>query len=149
MINYFDNSSTTKPCQAAIDAFCVAAEQFGNPSSLHRIGLEAEHLLKSARKEIATLLSAEDKSIFFTSGGTEANNMAIIGTAYRRKSIGRHLITTAIEHPSVLNAFHFLEAEGWQVTYLSVDRYGKISLEELEAALTPKTTLVSIAHVNN
>ena len=148
-IYYFDNSATTEPCQAAVDAVLYAAEHFGNPSSLHRIGMRAENLIKSARKTIAEILHTQEQCITFTAGGTEANNMAILGTAYRRKSIGKHLITTAIEHPSVLNAFQFLQSQGWEVTYLPVDVRGLIRIEDLKNALTPKTTLVSVAHVNN
>lgn len=132
-----------------MDAVLYAAEHFGNPSSLHRIGMRAENLIKSARKTIAEILHTQEQCITFTAGGTEANNMAILGTAYRRKSIGKHLITTAIEHPSVLNAFQFLQSQGWEVTYLPVDVRGLIRIEDLKNALTPKTTLVSVAHVNN
>ncbi len=148
-IFYFDNSATTKPCRAAVDASVNAAVNFGNPSSLHKLGVDAENLLKAARKSIAATLGCEDKNIYFTSGGTESNNIAIIGTACRKKSIGKHIITTKIEHPSVLNAFEFLEQNGWEVSYLDVDENGLISLEQLRSILTPKTTLVSIAHVNN
>lgn len=148
-IFYFDNSATTKPCQEAVNAMVEAAECFGNPSSLHKLGINAENILKSARKTIAASLGCEDKNIYFTSGGTESNNIAILGTAFRKKSIGTHVITTRTEHPSVLNAFEHLASLGWTVSYLDVDKNGIISLDQLRSLMTPKTTLVSIAHVNN
>ena len=148
-IYYFDNSATTKPCEDAVEAVKNAAEVYGNPSSLHKLGVLAENIIKASRKTIAASLGCDDKNIYFTSGGTESNNIAIIGTAYRKQSIGKHIITTKTEHPSVLNAFEFLESQGWSVTYLDVDSNGVISLSQLKEALTPKTVLVSMAHVNN
>ena len=146
---YFDNSATTKPCEDAVEAIKNAAEVYGNPSSLHKLGILAENILKSSRKTIAASLGCDEKNIYFTSGGTESNNIAIIGTAYRKQSIGKHIVTTKTEHPSVLNAFEFLESQGWSVTYLDVDSNGVISLSQLKECLTPKTVLVSMAHVNN
>lgn len=146
---YLDNASTTKPSKAAVEAMCMAAESFGNPSSLHGLGLESEKLITKSRNVIADILGADAKNIFFTSGGTEANNTAVFGTAYDRAKLGRHLITTKIEHPSVLETFRKLESEGFEVTYLSPDSNGRISLEELEASLRDDTVLVSVMHVNN
>lgn len=147
---YLDNAATTpvhpEVAQAVME--CML-EDFGNPSSLHRMGLRAEKKLKEARERIASALGVDADGIFFTSGGTEANNLAIIGTALARKREGRHCITTQIEHPSVLNTFKYLEKEGWEVTYLPVNKEGVISLDDLKKALRPDTVLVSIMHVNN
>lgn len=148
-IFYFDNSATTKPCRDAVEAIVKSAEIFGNPSSLHRLGISAENILKGARHTIAQSLMCDDKNIYFTSGGTESNNTAIIGTAYRKKSIGKHIVTLKTEHPSVLNAFKFLENSGWDVTYLDVDKNGTVDISQLESVLTSHTVLVSMAHVNN
>ena len=147
--NYFDNSATTEPCDYAVEAMLDAAKNFGNPSSLHSMGISAENILKSSRKILAQSLKVEDKCFYFTSCGTESNNTAIIGTAYRKKSIGTHIITTKIEHPSVLNAFKFLESQGWSATYLDTDKNGRVDLDMLKRSLTSKTVLVSMAHVNN
>lgn len=122
---------------------------YGNPSSIHRKGLEAERLLKEARRRVARVLGARDDEVLFTSGGTEANNLAIKGAAYRHRRRGTHLITTAVEHPSVLNSFRQLENEGFTVTYLPVDKSGLLCLDHLERALQPSTTLISINHVNS
>ena len=146
---YLDNAATTRPCKEAIDAMIHSAEVFGNPSSLHQIGLEAEKMVEKSRKIIADKLGVEAKDIYFTSGGTESNNTAIYGAAYGLGKIGKELITTKVEHPSVLESFKRLEKEGYQVTYLGVDSEGVIDLEELAAALSEKTVLVSIMHVNN
>lgn len=148
-IIYLDNAATTKPCREAVEAMCLAAEIFGNPSSLHKMGLESEKLVEAARQKVAERLGVESKKLFFTSGGTEANNMAIFGTARAKKKLGTHIITTKIEHPSVLESFKELENEGFEVTYLNVDSECRINLEEFENALTEKTTLVSVMHVNN
>ena len=147
--DYFDNSATTEPCDYAVSAMLDAAKNFGNPSSLHKPGISAENILKDARKTLAQSLRAEDKCFYFTSCGTESNNTAIIGTAYRKKSIGTHIITTKTEHPSVLNAFRFLESQGWSATYLDVDKNGIVDIDMLKRSITSKTVLVSMAHVNN
>lgn len=147
---YLDNSATTKPYEEALVAFRTASEQFfANPSSLHRKGGEAERLLRQARSSIANLLNVKINEIIFTSGGTESNNLAIKGTALQYLNQGKHLITSSIEHASTLEAFRQLESLGFKVTYLSVDQEGKVSLDELAAALTSETILVSIMHVNN
>ena len=148
-IIYLDNAATTKPSKAAVEAMLRAAEHFGNPSSLYGLGLDAEKLINGARAKIAGRLGIDTKCVYFTSGGTEANNTAVLGTAYARRKTGTRVITTKIEHPSVLEAFKKLEQEGFDVVYLGVDRDCRIDLEELKAALNEDTTLVSVMHVNN
>ena len=147
---YFDNSATTKPNPLVLDTFQkVARDFFGNPSSIHHFGLESEKLVRTARVQIASLLGVKEQEIFFTSGGTEGNNLAIKGVAYKYKSRGKHIITSAIEHPSVFNTCLQLEKEGFAVTFLPVGKDGRVSLEALEGALRDDTILVSIMHVNN
>lgn len=147
---YLDNSATTKPYKEVIHTFTeVATTYFGNPSSLHTLGVEAERLLTEARKRIAATLNVGGDEIIFTSGGTEGNNIAIKGTAYARKKRGKHLITTRVEHASVLKVFEELEMDGFEVLYLDVDSQGKIRLEDLYSAIRNDTILVSIHHVNN
>ena len=147
---YFDNSATTRCTQAAVDAMQKALlEDYGNPSSLHMKGVTAESYIKTAAAQIAKLLKVSEKEILFTSGGTESNNLALIGTAIANQRAGRHIITTAIEHASVYNPLIFLEEQGYEVTYLPVDQKGRISLDELEAAVREDTILVSMMHVNN
>lgn len=147
---YLDNSSTTKAldevAQAVIDAMTA---HFGNPSSLHRKGIEAEKIMRQAREKVAQALGVNPREIYFTSGGTESNNWAIKGAAYSLRRRGNHIITTSIEHPSVLEVFGVLEREGFKVTYLKVDKEGFIDTDELKEALTPETVLVSIMYVNN
>lgn len=147
---YFDNSATTKPYPEVIESFIkVSTDYFGNPSSLHGLGVQAEKLLSAARKQMAELLKVKSSEIYFTSGGTESNNLAIKGVAQAYANRGKHIITTAIEHPSVGDACHSLEEQGFELTYLPVDEQGRISLSELELALREDTILVSIMHVNN
>jgi cysteine desulfurase len=147
---YFDNSATTKPYKEAVESFAmVSTEYYGNPSSLHGIGGRAEKLLTQAREQIAGLLGVKATEIFFTSGGTESNNISIKGTALQHKNRGRHLITTAVEHDSVLEAMAQLEKSGFDVTYLPVDQHGRVSVEEVEKAIRNDTILISIMHVNN
>ena len=150
---YFDNSATTRVKENVIETMVkVMKEDFGNPSSKHQKGVESERYLKDARDVISHILKVESKEILFTSGGTESNNMAIIGSAMANKRAGKHLITTCFEHPSVLETFKYLEGkkeEGFEVTYLPVDQSGHISLEDLKAALRPDTILVSVMMVNN
>lgn len=147
---YLDNSATTRVRPEVVAAMVrVMEEDYGNPSSVHRRGQAAEQAVKAARKAVAEVLSVDPEEIVFTSGGTEANNLAILGLARARVRQGRHLITTAVEHHSVLEAFHRLENEGFQVTYLPVDREGLPDLNALREALTPETILVSTMHVNN
>jgi cysteine desulfurase len=147
---YFDNSATTKPYKEVLDSFTkAAADYFGNPSSLHGIGGMAEKLLSQARLQIADLLGADQREIFFTSGGTEGNNLAVKGTAMMHKGRGRHLITTAAEHSSVAEAFEQLKELGFRITYIPVDQGGRIKPEDIEAAICHDTILVSVIHVNN
>jgi cysteine desulfurase len=147
---YLDNSATTKPYQEVVETYAkVASTYFGNPSSLHSLGMQAEGLVTESRSRIANVLGVKAKEIIFTSGGTEGNNIAIKGTAWAKKNRGKHLITSQVEHASVTEAFTQLEQEGFEVTYLPVDHEGRIDVFELEAAIRPDTTLVSIIHVNN
>lgn len=148
-IIYLDNSATTKPCEKAITLMNKAlTEHWGNPSSLHILGMYAEIALNNARKVIAKSISAKEQEIIFTSCGTESNNTAIF-SALSRKGYGNRIITTAIEHPSVLEAVKRLENEGFEVIYIHPDKNGVISLNDLENSLNNKTVLVSIMMVNN
>ena len=147
---YFDNSATTKVLDcvkdAVVDAMCV---NYGNAAAKHRKGVEAENLVREAKKAIADTLKVQEKEILFTSGGTESNNTALIGTALANRRAGKHLITTGVEHPSIYNTMSFLEEMGFEVTYLPVDHLGHISLEDLEKAIREDTILVSVTYVNN
>ncbi|MGI6308606.1 MAG: cysteine desulfurase family protein [Dethiobacteria bacterium] len=147
---YLDNSATTRVYPEVVaEMQQVMEEKYGNASSLHRRGSEAERILHASRRTIAEILGTESREIIFTSGGTEANNLAVLGIARRYARRGSHLITTAIEHASVLEPFKQLEKEGFTVSYLLPDERGVIDPRELAAALTPQTILVSIMHVNN
>ena len=147
---YFDNSATTKVLDcvkdAVVDAMCV---NYGNAAAKHRKGVEAENLIREAKKAITDTLKVQEKEILFTSGGTESNNTALIGTALANRRAGQHLITTGVEHPSIYNTMSFLEEMGFEVTYLPVDHLGHISLEDLEKAIREDTILVSVMYVNN
>lgn len=146
---YLDNSATTRVCpEAAQKALEIMTECYGNPSSLHTMGFRAEQELNAARKAVAEALSALPEEITFTSGGTEANNLAIFGGAWARRQHKR-IVTTAIEHPSVLACMAQLEKEGWEVVYLRPDHFGRISPQQVEEAITPQTALVSMMAVNN
>ncbi len=147
---YLDNSATTKCSEKAVEIMNkVLREDYGNPSSMHLKGFEAENYLKKTRSIIAKSLKVNEKEIIFTSGGTETNNMALIGcaTAYHRS--GMHIISTPVEHPSVANALAVLEKIGYEITYIPVDEKGRINLKVLSDEIRPDTTLVSIMHVNN
>lgn len=147
---YFDNSATTKVFDCVKDAVIHAMTiDYGNASSRHMKGVEAERLIKEAKTEIAKSLKVQEKEILFTSGGTESNNMALIGTAMANQRAGKHVITSSVEHASIYNTTAFLEEQGFEVTYLPVDHYGRISLEDLEQAIREDTILVSIMYVNN
>lgn len=147
---YLDNSATTKayPEVARLVAD-IMTEDYGNPSSMHLKGVEAEKYIKYSKKTIAGIMKVQEKEIFFTSGGTEADNWALIGTAYANYRAGKHLITTRIEHPAVLQTMEYLKEQGFEITYLPVDRMGRIRLEDLERAIRRDTLLVSIMYVNN
>lgn len=147
---YLDNSATTRVSDPVVEIMIKAMkEDFGNPSSKHIKGVESERMLKDARDKIARILKVSEKSIIFTSGGTESNNMALIGSAMANARKGKHIITTSIEHASVLEPLKFLEKEGFEVTYLPVDENGHIRPEELEASIRPDTILVSTIFINN
>ncbi len=147
---YLDNSATTKayPCVAELVSKVMVGD-YGNPSSMHMKGVEAEHYVRYAREVIAASLKVSEKEIVFTSGGTESDNLALIGAASANMRAGRHIITTAVEHPAVMQTMHYLENQGFQVTYLPVDRYGVIRLDDLRCAVRRDTILVSIMYVNN
>lgn len=147
---YFDNSATTRVLDEVKDLTVkLMTEDYGNPSARHRKGMEAEQYVKNAASQIAKTLKVKEKEILFTSGGTESNNMALIGTALANQRAGKHIISTRIEHASVYQPLAFLESLGFEVTYLSVDSEGHISLEELEQSIRPDTILVSVMYVNN
>lgn len=147
---YLDNSATTACFEEVAQLMHrILCEDYGNPSSLHHKGVEAEAYLRYANETFAKILKVNEKEVFFTSGGTESDNIALVGAAMANHRMGRHLITTRIEHPAVLQPMSYLEKQGFEVTYLSVDRQGRISLEELEEAVRTDTILVSIMHTNN
>ncbi|MDR0949654.1 MAG: cysteine desulfurase [Lachnospiraceae bacterium] len=147
---YLDNSATTQVFPQVAELMTkIMCEDYGNSSSLHLKGMEAESYLRYAKETLSRILKVNGKEIIFTSGGTESDNLALIGAAYANQRKGRHLITTQVEHPAVANTMRYLEANQFRVTYLPVDISGRIHLEDLEKALTPETTLVSIMHTNN
>ncbi|HIR31674.1 MAG TPA: cysteine desulfurase [Candidatus Faecousia faecavium] len=147
---YLDNSATTKPCAEAVAAMTQAlTETWGNPSALYGFGLESARNLRIARHQVAAAMGAEPDRVFFTSGGTEADNWAFFGTVKKLGKRGKHIITTAIEHDAILNCAKELEAQSYEVTYLQPDSLGRITLEDLKAALRKDTILVSIMMVNN
>jgi len=147
---YLDNSATTKPCAEAVAAMTAAlTENWGNPSALYTFGIDTAHMLRAARTKAAAAMGAEPDRVFFTSGGTEADNWAIFGTVKRFGKRGKHIITTAIEHHAILNCMKDLEAQGYEVTYLQPDSEGRITTEQLKEALRKDTILVSVMMVNN
>ena len=147
---YLDNSATTKPCDEAVVAMTAAlTEGWANPSALYGFGIDAAHALRTARHQVAAAMGAEHDRVYFTSGGTEADNWAIFGAARRFGKKNKHIITTAIEHHAILNCMKELEAQGFEVTYLQPDELGRITLDSLKAALRKDTFLVSIMMVNN
>ena len=147
---YFDNAATTKIYDDALTSYVQVSQKFfGNPSSLHQLGVDAHQVLTKARAQVASLLSVQPEEIFFTSGGTESNNWAIKGTALEKSVFGKHIITTKIEHPSVLQTCKLLERFGFEVTYLDVDSKGIVSVDQLKENLRKDTILVSVMAVNN
>ena len=147
---YLDNSATTKPCREAVEAVANAmTENWGNPSALYSFGIDAAHGMRTARTKVAAALGAEPDRVFFTSGGTESDNWALLGTVKRFGKKNKHIITTAIEHHAILNCMKELEAQGFDVTYLQPDELGRITSDSLRAALRKDTVLVSIMMVNN
>ena len=147
---YLDNSATTKPCAEAVEAMTKAlTEHWGNPSALYGFGIDTARLLRQARQTVAAAMGAEPDRVFFTSGGTEADNWAVFGTVKRMGKRGKRIITTAMEHHAILNCMADLESRGFEVTYLKPDAMGRVSVEDLKAALRKDTILVSIMMVNN
>ena len=147
---YLDNSATTKPCPEAVEAMTKAlTDNWGNPSALYTFGIDTARQLRTARMQVAAAMGAEADRVFFTSGGTEADNWAIFSTVKRMGKRGKHIITTAIEHHAILNCMKELETQGFEVTYLQPDSMGNITLDSLKAALRKDTILVSIMMVNN
>lgn len=147
---YFDNAATTKIYDDALTSYVQVSQKFfGNPSSLHQLGVDAYQVLTKARAQVASLLSVQPEEIFFTSGGTESNNWAIKGTALEKSVFGKHIITTKIEHPSVFQTCKQLERFGFEVTYLDVDSKGIVSVDQLKENLRKDTILVSVMAVNN
>lgn len=147
---YLDNSATTRCFDNVRESMSDTMDRiYGNPSSMHMVGIEAENQVKEAKKIIADILKVTDKEIYFTSGGTESDNLALIGCAMANRRAGMHLITSRIEHPAILETMKYLEEQEFQITYLDTDPYGRIKLDQLADAVTKETILVSIMHVNN
>lgn len=147
---YLDNSATTQPCPEAVAAVTDAlVNRWANPSGLYNFGMEAAHALRDARHAVAAAMGAEPDRIYFTSGGTEADNWAVFGSIKRLGKRGRHIVTTAVEHHAILNCMKDLEAQGFEVTYLQPDALGRITVEGLRSALRKDTILVSVMMVNN
>ncbi|MEH7176509.1 cysteine desulfurase family protein [Neobacillus vireti] len=147
---YFDNSATTRPYKEVLDSFLKVSNDFyGNPSSLHGLGVQAEKLLTQARSQIANLLEVKSTEIYFTSGGTESNNLAIKGTALVHKNKGRHLLFSSIEHPSVRGAMEQLKKLDFDITTIPVDSNGRVNVEDVKASIRKDTILVSVMQVNN
>jgi cysteine desulfurase len=147
---YLDYNASTPVAPEAVEAMRpFFTEHYGNPSSLHWAGMPARNAVETARAQVARLLSSDPAEIVFTSGGTEANNHALKGVFFSKRDKGNHIITTAVEHPSILNPCHFLEKLGAQITVLPVDRFGRIDPNEIRCAITPKTILVTVMHANN
>ena len=147
---YLDYNATTPIDPAVSDAMIpYLYGNFGNPSSAHRFGLNARQALENSRKQVAEMLKCEPEEIIFTSGGTESNNYAIRGIAESKKFKGKHIITSKIEHPSVLEVCKYLEKNGFNITFLPVDNYGLIDPALLESTITPETILITIMHANN
>lgn len=147
---YLDNSATTRTFPEVAELMSkIMCEDYGNPSSMHNKGVQAERYVRYGRETLAKILKVNEKEIYFTSGGTESDNLALIGCAMANYRAGKHLITTKIEHPAILQTMHYLENQGFEVTYLSVNDKGQISLQELQNAMRKDTILVSIMHTNN
>lgn len=150
MYSYLDNSATTRQFDEVTKYMThVMEDVYGNPSSMHMVGIDAENEIRRAKETIAKVLKVSEKEILFTSGGTESDNLALIGCAMANKRAGKHLITSRIEHPAILETMEYLSTQGFEVTYLGVDRYGRVSVDDLKKALREDTILVSIMHVNN
>lgn len=147
---YFDNAATTRVLDSVRDIVVkTMTEDYANPAARHKKGMAAEQYIRQARSQIARTLKAGEREILFTSGGSEANNMALVGTALANRRRGQHIISTAVEHPSVYNPLAYLEEQGFVVTFLPVDGEGHISMADLKAAIRPDTILLSVMYVNN
>lgn len=147
---YLDNSATTRVFPEVAELMTkIMCEDYGNPSSLHMKGVQAEQYLRYAKETFARVLKVKESEILFTSGGTESDNLALVGCAMANRRRGNHLITTQIEHPAILQTMHYLENQGFQVTYLPVDHRGLVRTEDLQRAMRPDTILVSVMHTNN
>jgi len=147
---YMDHSATTPVAQEVLEAMLpYFSLKFGNASSLHSFGLEAKEALEESREKVAVLLGANPEEVIFTSGGTESDNLALLGIAHRNAKIGKHIITSSVEHPAILETCRRLEKEGFSVTYLPVNRDGSIEMSALEEAIRPDTILISVMHANN
>lgn len=147
---YLDNSATTRVFPEVAEWMTkIMCEQYGNPSSMHHKGVESEQYIRYAAETLAKLLKVGEREIYFTSGGTESDNLALIGCAMANYRAGRHLITTQIEHPAVLQTMKYLEEQGFRVTYLPVDAVGRIRIEDLRKAIRQDTILVSVMYTNN
>ena len=147
---YFDNAATTKVKDEVLQEMIpFFKEKYGNPSAIYAIARETKHDIENAREKVANLIGAKKNEIYFTASGTEADNMAIKGIAYKNKSKGNHIITTKIEHHAILDSCKFLETQGFRITYLNVDKNGFINLEELRESITDKTMLISVMFANN
>ncbi len=147
---YLDNSATTKTDEEVVKAMMpYLLENYGNPSSIYKIGRENRKIVEDSRKKVSQILNGEPNEIYFTSGGSESNNTAIRGILYSYKNRGNHIITSRMEHPSVLETCKQLEKEGWEVTYIGVNENGIVDLEELKKAIKPNTILITIMFANN
>ncbi|MBU4345667.1 MAG: aminotransferase class V-fold PLP-dependent enzyme, partial [Proteobacteria bacterium] len=147
---YLDHSATTPVHSEVLEAMLpYFGNLFGNPSSIHSFGQDAKKAVDEARDKVASLINADPSEIVFTSGGTEADNLAIMGVAYAREGKKNHIITTSIEHHAVLNTCGYLEKKGFEVTYLPVDRYGLVDPDDVKRAITTETAIISIMHANN
>jgi len=147
---YLDYNATTPHDPEVIAAMLPYLEEhFGNPSSSHWYGVQTKNAVENARRQVASLLNCQPDEIVFTSGGTESNNYAIKGIAFACRNKGNHIITTQIEHPAVIEVCKFLEEHGFEVTYLPVDEFGLVSVSDVQKAITPQTTLITIMHANN
>lgn len=147
---YFDNGATTKVKEEVLkEMLPYFSEEYGNPSSVYGIARNAKKAVEEAREKVASLIGASKQEIYFVGCGTEADNTALKGIAYANKNKGNHIITTKIEHPAILNSCQFLEAQGFKITYLNVDKQGFIDLKELENAINDKTILISVMFANN
>ena len=147
---YLDNSATTKPYAEAVNVMCeVMNSNYANPSSLHRLGKFAEDSLNKSRETLAKSIGCNQNEFYFTSGGTETNNLAVIGAAHKMRRMGRRIVSTSVEHPSIDEALNILEAEGFEVIRLKVDGYGRINEKDLYAAVNSNTILITMMLVNN